>query len=83
MKQISPNSKANRPTLFKKSFSPIFKGEDSTSPDVNRACDGSQSPPASSETWRSDTLVKILIMFWIEGKNILEFRISFFIINKV
>ena len=27
----------------------------------------SKSLPASSETWRSDTLVKILVMFWIEG----------------
>ena len=65
IKQPSPNS--NRPSLFKKTFSPIFKGDENAGQDVKRANDVSKSLPASSETWRSDTLVKILVMFWIEG----------------
>ena len=65
IKQPSPNS--TRPSLFKKTFSPIFKGDENAGQDVKRANDVSKSLPASSETWRSDTLVKILVMFWIEG----------------
>ncbi len=67
IKKSSPPNKGGlcRPSLFKKNFSPRFR-EDEPSPELLRQNEASRSVP-SSETWRSDTLVKIIIMFWIEG----------------
>ena len=45
IKQPSPNS--TRPSLFKKTFSPIFKGDENAGQDVKRANDVSKSLPAS------------------------------------
>ena len=66
IQQTSPTTRQNRPTMFKKNFSPNFKHEEPRQ-DLNRQSEQSKSTSACSETWRSDTLVKVLVMFWIEG----------------
>ncbi len=72
---------SSRPSLFRKDFSPQFSSMPTTdhhrqvqSPrhqDFSLSHGGHHHTQAhsttSNETWRSETLAKILIMFWIEG----------------
>lgn len=59
-----------RPPLFKKNFNAAarFKNEETRMHDLclNKS-EQVKSTSYSSETWRSDTLVRTLILFWIEG----------------
>ena len=63
----SNTSPQTRPSLFKKNFNPTrFKGEEQRN-DLSLNKEPVKQGSSSSETWRSDTLVRIIIMFWIEG----------------
>jgi hypothetical protein len=59
----SPTSSAthSRPSLFRKDFSPLHSHETlTTSPTVTT------NVVNARQTWRLDTLVKIISMFWLE-----------------
>ena len=59
-----------RPSLFKKNFNAArFKSEETRHDGLSSLNKESavKSTSSSSETWRSDTLVRTLILFWIEG----------------
>jgi sphingomyelin phosphodiesterase 4 len=58
---------STRPSLFRKDFSPRFKLDEPRQDLRMRAQETNNTSPSSNETWRSDTLVKIIVMFWIEG----------------
>ena len=65
----SPTSSASsRTSMFKKDFSPRVKSEEPKH-EFRPVRDNSkaQSSSTNNETWRSDTLVRTLIMFWIEN----------------
>ena len=63
----SGQSAQTRPSLFKKNFNATrFKNEE-TRHDLSLNKEQVKSTSSSSETWRSDTLVRTLILFWIEG----------------
>lgn len=66
MTKPSPSNKmnVNRPSLFKKNFSPRFS-EEPAQDLIMRQNESNRT--ASGETWRSDTLVRIFVLFWIEG----------------
>ena len=68
----SPTSSASsrtptKPSMFKKDFSPRVKTEPKQEFRPVRDNSKAQSSSINNETWRSDTLVRSLIMFWIEN----------------
>ena len=56
----------SRQSLFKVDFSPRVKPEEPRL-NFNPVRDNSKVPASSNETWRSDTLVRIIVMFWIDN----------------
>ena len=53
-------------SLFKKDFSPRMKTDE---PQMSPARDSSKVPSSSNETWRSDTLVRIIVSFFFQNSD--------------
>lgn len=64
-KQSPPCTPANpsKPSLFKKNFSPRFEETNQEYHQIR----SNDSTRCSNETWRSETMIRIFILFWIEG----------------